>query len=164
MKKGCLYSLAAVILVVVAMLLGVYSFTSSLVPKTSKELINFDNPKQAVVQLEERINIEKKQLNDNYSKLSSVDWCNYKDKNFALTDIPAALQDKAIRDSNQYIIHHLMMDYAVDASIKSKKLHDKKGAKSDLDEFEKLVEKNKYISNDQETVDFIKRVRNRNGL
>lgn len=164
MKKIFLYITGIVIFTSIVGLLGLYSFTASLVPKISKEKINFDNPNHALVQLSEKINIEKVQLEKNYSRLSNVDWCNYDKKKFQITDMFAEINDYHVRNANQLLIHYMMIDYVTRAGIKLKENHDTNGARADIDEFEKLVERNKYISNYQETKDFVKRFREKNGL
>ena len=143
--------------VIFAAFLWLYFFTASLVPQIAKEKINFDNPNQALIQLSDRINIEKNQLEKNYNRLSNVNWCHYDKKKFKVSDIAAEMNDYQIRNANQYLIHYLMMDYFTRASMRLKENHDISGARVD-------IEKNKYISDYHETKDFIKRFREKNEL
>lgn len=159
MKKGCLYSLGAIIIIIVTIFLSLYLFTMSLIPPKQKTLVDMKNPNHVIAQLTDRIDIQKNKLNSNYKRLSNVDWCHYDMKKFKLSDIFAEINDSYIRSANEQIIYYLQQDYAMRAAIKKNKFHDQKGASADLDEFEKLVKKNNYISNYKETIDFIKSFR-----
>lgn len=143
---------------------GLHFYIDSLFPPKFKQKIDFVNPKHAIEQLVQEINIEKVQIEKNNKKLSGIDWCHHDFKKFKVSNVFAEMNDQIIRDANESIIKLMEPNYLVRAGIQKKKFNNIKAAKTTIDEFEKIVDDNKYIKSYSETKEFIKSFRARNGL
>lgn len=168
MKKKFLIFIGLVIVLAVLVptliFAGFHFYVDSLFPIKYEQEIDYKNPKNAIVKLSDKINIEKAQIEKNNKKLSGIDWCHYDSKKFKISDVFAEMNDQMIRDVNACIIQLMLPDYLVLTGMQKKKFNNIQAAKLAIDEFEKIVDENKYIKNYDQIKDLIKSVRKKNGL
>lgn len=97
------------------------------------------------------IETNKIKLNKNIQSLSNKKWLSHSYEDL----VGISPEDMKLIQDNNAIIYSIQPAYLGSAAIKATKFEDKEGARSDLNEYKKIIKSNKYIVQNEELIKII---------